>query len=78
MDKGWFSELTLGSAKEPEARAKGPGPLACQSDQDVLEANLTRMFLRQLPPCGPKPIQQAFLSHLLAWVSFTGLHGRGT
>lgn len=44
VDKGWFSEITLGSAKEPEARAKGLGPLACQSDQDVLEANLTRMF----------------------------------
>lgn len=38
MDTGWFSEITLGCAKEPEARAKGSGPLACQSDRDVLEA----------------------------------------
>lgn len=35
------------------------------------------MFLGQLTPPGPDPIQQALLSHLLDWVSFTGLHGRG-
>lgn len=44
MDQGWFSEMGLGSAKEPEAGDQGSGPLACQSDQDLLA---------KFTPCGP-------------------------